>query len=112
MIDPEPTPSYAAPTLAAIRAAVCRYYNVREHDFLSNMRGRWIARPRQVAMYLARDLTLRSYPEIGAHFGKRDHTTIMYGVQTISHLRMRDAELARDIDTIRSVLTADEKLAA
>ncbi|MBT6983497.1 MAG: chromosomal replication initiator protein DnaA, partial [Rhodospirillaceae bacterium] len=67
-------------------------------------RARAVARPRQVAMYLAKQLTTRSLPEIGRKFGGRDHTTVMHAVKRIEELRQTDAALAEDIDLLRRML--------
>jgi chromosomal replication initiator protein len=69
-------------------------------------RLRTIARPRQVAMYLAKTLTMRSLPEIGRKFGGRDHTTIMHGVRKIEELMATDSQLADDLDMLRRILQA------
>jgi chromosomal replication initiator protein len=63
-----------------------------------------VARPRQIAMYLSKQLTDRSLPDIGRRFGGRDHTTIMHGVRKIEELRASDAQLAEDIDLLRRLL--------
>ena len=72
----------------------------------SARRARAVARPRQVAMYLAKQLTTRSLPEIGRKFGGRDHTTVMHAVKRIEELRQMDASLAEDIDLLRRMLEA------
>ena len=69
-------------------------------------RVRTVARPRQIAMYLAKQMTSRSLPEIGRRFGGRDHTTIMHGVKKIEELRSADRSLAEDIDLLRRLLEA------
>jgi chromosomal replication initiator protein len=63
-----------------------------------------VARPRQVAMYLAKQLTPRSLPEIGRKFGGRDHTTVIYAIRKIEELRTGDASLSEDIETLRRLL--------
>ncbi|MCG8625680.1 MAG: chromosomal replication initiator protein DnaA, partial [Proteobacteria bacterium] len=70
-------------TIASIQRMVARHYSVKPDELLSRRRTQDIVRPRQVAMYLAKNLTRCSYPEIGRHFGNRDHTTIMHGVRVI-----------------------------
>src|SRR3546814_7947784 len=67
----------------------------------SKRRVRAIARPRQVAMYLAKELTPRSYPEIGRRFGGRDHSTVIHAVRTVEALRVADSELDAEIAAIR-----------
>ena len=69
-------------------------------------RVRTVARPRQIAMYLAKQMTSRSLPEIGRRFGGRDHTTIMHGVKKIEELRSADHSLSEDIDLLRRLLEA------
>mgnify|MGYP003330593589 FL=1 len=71
----------------------------------SARRARSIARPRQIAMYLAKNLTTSSYPEIGRKFGGRDHTTIMHAVKKIEELLIHDNELSDDVELLRSLLS-------
>ena len=84
-------------TIDEIQRAVADYFNLRLSELLSDRRARNIARPRQVAMYLAKQLTSRSLPEIGRKFGGRDHTTVMHGVRKIEELRQSDSQLDDDI---------------
>jgi chromosomal replication initiator protein len=67
-------------------------------------RLRIYARPRQVAMYLCKQMTSRSLPEIGRHFGRRDHTTVMYGVKRIEELKVQDGQIAEDLELLRRTL--------
>jgi chromosomal replication initiator protein len=67
-------------------------------------RVRTIARPRQVAMYLSKQLTTRSLPEIGRRFGGRDHTTVMHGVRRIEELKAHDHQIAEDLELLRRAL--------
>ena len=69
-------------------------------------RVRTYARPRQVAMYLAKQLTSRSLPEIGRRFGGRDHTTVMHGVKRIEDLKVQDGQVAEDLEMLRRALEA------
>ncbi|MBT4488758.1 MAG: chromosomal replication initiator protein DnaA, partial [Rhodospirillaceae bacterium] len=85
---------------------VAQHFNIRLADMHSARRARAVARPRQVAMYLAKQLTTRSLPEIGRKFGGRDHTTVMHAVKRIEELRQTDAALAEDIDLLRRMLEA------
>ncbi|WP_404714007.1 chromosomal replication initiator protein DnaA [Sphingomonas sp. MMS24-J13] len=80
-----------------IQRKVCDHYRIRQSEMGSARRAREVARPRQVAMYLAKQLTQRSLPEIGRRFGGRDHTTVIHAVKTIEALRARDAELDADV---------------
>ena len=84
-------------TIDEIQRTVADYYNIRLSEMLSQRRSRNIARPRQVAMYLAKTMTPRSLPEIGRHFGKRDHTTVMHAVKKIEDLRRDDSVLEDDL---------------
>lgn len=80
-----------------IQMAVCVHFGISHHELLSSRRELRITRPRQVAMYLAKELTRRSLPEIGRKFGGRDHTTIMHAVRRIDDLLTFDAQVAADI---------------
>ncbi len=91
-------------TVEEIQRKVAEYYNVRLSDLIGPKRPRNIARPRQVAMYLAKVLTTRSLPDIGRRFGGRDHTTIMHGVRKIEELAAVDSQLADDIQMLRRLL--------
>jgi chromosomal replication initiator protein len=71
----------------------------------SARRARNVARPRQVAMYLAKQLTSRSLPEIGRKFGGRDHTTVMHAVRKVEELMVEDQQIAQDVEIIRRALT-------
>ena len=82
-----------------------RHYNIRLSDMHSARRARQVARPRQVAMYLAKQLTARSLPEIGRKFGGRDHTTVMHAVRKIEELSNDDASFAQDVEVLRRALT-------
>ena len=83
--------------ISEIQAKVAEYYRLPRGDMVSARRGRSVARPRQVAMYLSRMLTPRSLPEIGRRFGNRDHTTVIHALRTIEALRLDDAELECDL---------------
>ncbi|WP_374764822.1 chromosomal replication initiator protein DnaA [Yunchengibacter salinarum] len=84
-------------TIDEIQRTVAEYYNLRLSELLSTRRARNIARPRQVAMYLAKQLTSRSLPDIGRRFGGRDHTTVMHAVRKVDDLRRDDSQLDEDI---------------
>ncbi|MEQ9814473.1 MAG: chromosomal replication initiator protein DnaA [Azospirillaceae bacterium] len=83
---------------------VAEHYNIRVADMHSARRARSVARPRQVAMYLAKQLTARSLPEIGRKFGGRDHTTVMHAVKKVEELSAGDAAFAEDVDLLRRML--------
>lgn len=93
-------------TIEEIQRKVAEHYNVRLSDMIGPKRARTIARPRQVAMYLAKQLTSRSLPEIGRRFGGRDHTTIMHGVKKIEELKATDSQLSDDLQLLRRLLQA------
>ena len=91
-------------TIEEIQKRVAEHFNIRLADMHSARRARAVARPRQVAMYLAKQLTSRSLPEIGRKFGGRDHTTVMHAVKKVEQLRETDATFAEDIDLLRRML--------
>ena len=91
-------------TIEEIQKRVAEHYNVRLSEMHSARRARAVARPRQVAMYLAKQLTSRSLPEIGRKFGGRDHTTVMHAVRKIDELRAGDNEFAEDVELLRRML--------
>jgi chromosomal replication initiator protein len=87
-----------------IQRVVARQYNVSRADLLSSRRTANVVRPRQIAMYLAKTLTLRSLPEIGRRFGGRDHTTVLHAVRKIEGLVGNDTTLAEEIDLLKRLL--------
>jgi len=91
-------------TIEDIQRRVAEHFNIRMTDMHSARRARAIARPRQVAMYLAKQLTARSLPEIGRKFGGRDHTTVMHAVRKVEELRGSDAAFCEDVDLLRRML--------
>ena len=91
-------------TIEDIQRRVAEHFNIRMADMHSPRRARAIARPRQVAMYLCKQLTARSLPEIGRKFGGRDHTTVMHAVRRVEELSQMDAALAEDVDLLRRML--------
>ena len=92
-------------TVDEIQKKVCDYCDVNLADLLGTRRMRPIARPRQLAMFLAKKLTSKSYPDIGKAFGGRDHTTVIHAVRTIENLLPRDKDLAEKADVLERVLT-------
>ncbi|MDD9912724.1 MAG: chromosomal replication initiator protein DnaA [Alphaproteobacteria bacterium] len=92
-------------TIEEIQHKVADYFDVRLADLLGTRRLREIARPRQVAMYLSKRLTSKSYPDIGRAFGGRDHTTVMHAVRTIENLLSREPDLAEKVELVEKVLT-------
>jgi chromosomal replication initiator protein len=91
-------------TIEEIQRKVSEHWNIRLTDMSSARRARAVARPRQVAMYLAKQLTSRSLPEIGRKFGNRDHTTVMHAVSRVTELMIRDASFAEDVELLRRML--------
>jgi chromosomal replication initiator protein len=87
-----------------IQRVVARQYNVSRADLLSSRRTANVVRPRQIAMYLAKALTLRSLPEIGRRFGGRDHTTVLHAVRKIETLASNDSALAEEIELLKRLL--------
>jgi chromosomal replication initiator protein len=88
-----------------IQRKTAEYYKLDVKDFHSPQRARRVARPRQVAMYLARILTTRSLPEIGRRFGGRDHTTVLHACRRVEALCQEDKEFKTEVEFLRSVLT-------
>ncbi|MCB1368736.1 MAG: chromosomal replication initiator protein DnaA [Rhodobacteraceae bacterium] len=93
-------------TIDEIIRKVADHYNLRLSDMLSPRRARSVARPRQVAMFLAKTLTSKSLPEIGRRFGGRDHTTVIHAVRKIEELRAVDNQIAEDVELLRRMLEA------
>jgi chromosomal replication initiator protein len=91
-------------TVEGIQKTVAEYFKIRVADMHSKKRNRNVARPRQVAMALAKDLTQMSLPEIGGAFGNRDHTTVLHACRTIATLRKKDHALNRDYHLLEQVL--------
>ncbi len=91
-------------TIEEIQKRVAEHYQIKISDMHSARRARAVARPRQVAMYLAKQLTPRSLPEIGRKFGGRDHTTVMHAVRKIEELRASDPVLSEDVEMLRRLL--------
>lgn len=91
-------------SIQEIQKRVCEHFNIRVAEMSSARRARNIARPRQVAMYLAKQLTSKSLPDIGRHFGDRDHTTVMHAVSRVTELIGTDAAFAEDVDLLRRML--------
>ena len=91
-------------TVDKIQNIVSNFYSISLSEMLSQRRSRPLARPRQIAMYLAKKLTTRSLPEIGRRFANRDHTTVIHAVKTINRLSEKDEELKKNINEIKSIL--------
>jgi len=91
-------------SIEEIQKKVAEHFNIKVSDMHSARRARAVARPRQVAMYLSKQLTTHSLPEIGRKFGGRDHTTVMHAVRKIEELHVSDPSLSEDIDLLRRML--------
>ncbi|MDB5446433.1 MAG: dnaA [Phenylobacterium sp.] len=87
-------------TVDIIQKTVAEHYSLKQADLISERRARVVARPRQVAMWLAKQITTRSLPDIGRRFGGRDHTTVLHAVRRIEALKAEDPALARDVDVL------------
>ena len=87
-------------TVDTIQKVVAEHYALKQADLISERRARAVARPRQVAMWLAKQITTRSLPDIGRRFGGRDHTTVLHAVRRIEALKAEDAGIARDVDVL------------
>ena len=92
-------------TIENIQKTVCEYYKIRSSDLLSKKRSRSIARPRQIAMALAKNLTNHSLPEIGNAFGGRDHTTVMHACKKVQELRDSDTKVDEDFNNLLRIMT-------
>ena len=91
-------------TVDKIQNVVSNYFNIALSEMLSQRRSRPLARPRQIAMFLAKKMTSRSLPEIGRRFANRDHTTVIHAVKTITRLSEQDDEMKKNISQIKSLL--------
>ena len=91
-------------TVDKIQNVVSNFFNIALSEMLSQRRSRPLARPRQIAMYLAKKMTTRSLPEIGRRFANRDHTTVIHAVKTITRLSEQDDEMKKNISQIKSLL--------
>ena len=91
-------------TISNIQKVVAEYFQLRVADMLSKRRSRSVARPRQVAMFLAKELTEHSLPEIGDAFGGRDHTTVLHAVRKIADERGKDAQLNHELHVLEQTL--------
>jgi chromosomal replication initiator protein len=91
-------------TIAEIQKKVAEYYGIGPTDLSSARRGHSVVRPRQMAMFLARQLTSLSLPQIGRKFGDRDHTTVMHAVSRVSQMMERDGAFAAEVAVLRGLL--------
>lgn len=93
-------------TIENIQKTVAEYFKIRTSDLLSSKRSRTVARPRQLAMALAKELTSHSLPEIGEAFGGRDHTTVLYATRKVAELREQDTRVEEDFGNLLRTLTS------
>ncbi|MDG1801451.1 MAG: helix-turn-helix domain-containing protein, partial [Paracoccaceae bacterium] len=93
-------------TVEEIQRKVSEHYNIRLSDMIGPKRVRTYARPRQIAMWLCKQMTSRSLPEIGRRFGGRDHTTVMHGVKRVEELKTIDSQISDDLEMLRRALEA------
>ena len=93
-------------TIEEIIRKVSEHYNLRMSDLVSARRARAVARPRQIAMFLSKNLTSKSLPEIGRRFGGRDHTTVIHAIRKIEELKMTDVQIADEVEILRRTLEA------
>ena len=91
-------------TIEEIQKRVAEHFNIKQSDMQSPRRARQVARPRQVAMFLAKQLTTRSLPEIGRKFGGRDHTTVMHAVKKVEELCAADSAFLEDVELLKRML--------
>jgi chromosomal replication initiator protein len=89
-------------TIDSIQTIVCQFFKISKNEMLSARRSRYLVRPRQTAIYLAKLLTSKSLPEIGRSFSNRDHTTVIHSVKTIERLRQEDKDLNLNIDNLKN----------
>ncbi len=92
------------PKIGDIRRATCRHFNMSNINLISQRRTNAVVYPRQLAMYVARELTSRSLPEIGRQFGGRDHTTVLHGTRKIAALVKADWKVAYDVAHVEGLL--------
>ena len=89
-------------TIENIKKTVCDYFKINVSEMLSQRRSRYLVRPRQIAMYLTKNLTSKSLPDIGREFSGRDHTTVIHSVKTIDKLKGRDEEISKAIEKLKN----------
>jgi len=94
-------------TVDLIKDVVSQYYNIRTEEFNSKRRTRSISFPRQIAMYLSRELTDLSLPKIGEEFGGRDHTTVIHAYEKITKDKDKDLDLSNKIEQIRKEIIGE-----
>ena len=100
LLDYIRTSNSKVPTIEKIQKAVSKYYNIKTSDLISSNRSRAIARPRQIAMYLAKSLTSNSLPKIGKEFGNKNHATVIHSVKLISEMMNADSKILQEVKTL------------
>ena len=96
-------------TIDLIQTLVCKYFKISKNEMLSSRRSRYLARPRQIAIYLTKILTSKSLPEIGREFSNRDHTTIIHSVKTIEKLKENDSSMVDNINKLKNQILYNNK---
>ena len=96
-------------TIDLIQTLVCKFFKISKNEMLSARRSRYLVRPRQTAIYLAKILTSKSLPEIGRTFSNRDHTTVIHSVKTIERLRKIDNDLNYNIDSLKNKILYNQE---
>ena len=96
-------------TVDKIQNIVSNYFNIPLNEMLSQRRSRPLARPRQIAMFLAKKMTTRSLPEIGRRFANRDHTTVIHAVKTIARLMEQDDEMKKNVNQLKNLLLENQQ---
>ena len=96
-------------TIDLIQTIVCKFFKISKNEMLSSRRSRYLVRPRQAAIYLAKILTSKSLPEIGREFSNRDHTTIIHSVKTIEKLKENDKEMSENINKLKNQILYNNK---
>jgi chromosomal replication initiator protein len=94
-------------TIEKIQNVTSNFFSINLQEMLSQRRSRPLARPRQIAMYLAKKLTTRSLPEIGRKFANRDHTTVIHAVKTIDKLSQNNEEIKKNVEEIKSIILSE-----
>ena len=89
-------------TIDLIQTLVCKFFKISKNEMLSSRRSRYLVRPRQTAIYLTKNLTSKSLPEIGREFSNRDHTTIIHSVKTIEKIKEKDPEMLNNINKLKN----------
>ncbi len=97
-------------TIDIIQTIVCKFFKISKNEMLSSRRSRYLVRPRQAAIYLAKILTSKSLPEIGREFSNRDHTTIIHSVKTIEKLKEKDPEMLENINKLKNQILYNNKI--